>query len=257
MVAKKTAKKTAKASAKTAVKTAVKTATTAKAAKKTPSAVRTPAAKPPAKRAATARRTSPAKAAKRTAPAKKAAARKAPAAKAADTKAPAKSAAKTSAVRTSAAKAPARKAAPAKPAPVRAEGAPVRPAELMVRPGEEPWTAAEVDEAREELRAESARLRTEIQQSEAAVSGLMRDSGDGAGDDQADVGTKNISREHEMSLADNAREMLRQTERALGRLDDGTYGRCESCGNPIGKARVRAFPRATLCVECKQRTERR
>ena len=70
----------------------------------------------------------------------------------------------------------------------------------------------------------------------------MRDSGDGAGDDQADIGTKNISREHEMALADNAREMLAQTEHALERLDDGTYGLCESCGNPIGKARMQAFP---------------
>ena len=43
----------------------------------------------------------------------------------------------------------------------------------------------------------------------------MRDSGDGAGDDEADTGTKNITREHEMALAANAREMLEQTERAL------------------------------------------
>jgi RNA polymerase-binding protein DksA len=85
----------------------------------------------------------------------------------------------------------------------------------------------------------------------------MRDSGDGAGDDDADTGTKNITREHEMSLAANAREMLLQTERALERLDAGTYGLCENCGNPIGKARMQAFPRATLCVECKQKQERR
>jgi RNA polymerase-binding protein DksA len=85
----------------------------------------------------------------------------------------------------------------------------------------------------------------------------MRDSGDGAGDDDADTGTKNITREHEMALAANAREMLFQTERALERLDSGTYGLCENCGNPIGKARMQAFPRATLCVECKQQQERR
>lgn len=85
----------------------------------------------------------------------------------------------------------------------------------------------------------------------------MRDSGDGAGDDEADTGTKNITREHELSLAANAREMLQQTERALERLDAGTYGICENCGNPIGKARMQAFPRATLCVECKQKQERR
>nr|WP_161561626.1 TraR/DksA C4-type zinc finger protein [Streptomyces antimycoticus] len=139
----------------------------------------------------------------------------------------------------------------------RAAGAPVDPSELAVRPGEDPWSAEEVDEARAGLLTEAGRLRTEIVASEQAITGLMRDSGDGAGDDQADTGTKNITREHEMALAGNAREMLLQTERALDRLDTGTYGLCENCGNAIGKARMQAFPRATLCVECKQRQERR
>ncbi|MDH6433608.1 RNA polymerase-binding protein DksA [Streptomyces sp. SAI-144] len=133
----------------------------------------------------------------------------------------------------------------------------VEPGELAVRPGEDPWTPEEVSEARAELTAEALRLSTEITTSEESLVGLMRDSGDGAGDDQADTGTKNITRESEMALAANAREMLLQTERALGRLDAGTYGLCENCGNPIGKARMQAFPRATLCVECKQKQERR
>ncbi|MFH8367251.1 TraR/DksA family transcriptional regulator [Streptomyces sp. NPDC018031] len=131
------------------------------------------------------------------------------------------------------------------------------PGELAVRPGEEPWTPEEVAEARTGLGADAERLRAEILASEAAITGLMRDSGDGAGDDQADTGTKNITREHELALASSARERLLQTERALERLDAGTYGLCESCGRPIGKARMQAFPRATLCVECKQRQERR
>jgi RNA polymerase-binding transcription factor DksA len=135
--------------------------------------------------------------------------------------------------------------------------APAAPADLAVRPGEDPWTPGEVDAARADLQAEADLLRAEIGASEAAITGLLRDSGDGAGDDQADTGTKNITREHEMALTANAREMLIQTEHALERLDAGTYGLCESCGQPIGKARTQAFPRATLCVECKQRQERR
>jgi DnaK suppressor protein len=131
------------------------------------------------------------------------------------------------------------------------------PGALPVRPGEDPWTDAEVAELQQELGSEASRLRTEIQTSEEAVSGLMRDSGDGAGDDQVDAGTKNISREHELSLAANAREMLEQTERARVRLAGTGFGLCESCGQPIGKARVQAFPRATLCVQCKQKQERR
>ncbi|MFD8871204.1 TraR/DksA family transcriptional regulator [Streptomyces sp. NPDC059590] len=154
--------------------------------------------------------------------------------------------------------APAAKQAPEAPGAVpKARAGAVAAADLAVRPGEEPWSPEEVAEARAELLTEAGRLRTEILASEEAISGLMRDSGDGAGDDQADTGTKNITREHELALAGNAREMLHQTERAVERLDAGTYGLCENCGNPIGKARMQAFPRATLCVECKQRQERR
>jgi RNA polymerase-binding transcription factor DksA len=51
--------------------------------------------------------------------------------------------------------------------------------------------------------------------------------------------------------------MLLQNLHALERLDDGTYGICESCGNPIGKLRLQAAPRATLCVPCKMKQERR
>ncbi|MFF4757500.1 TraR/DksA family transcriptional regulator [Streptomyces sp. NPDC001292] len=133
----------------------------------------------------------------------------------------------------------------------------VDPGDLPVRTGEDPWTLEEVSAARAELESEMERLSTEITSSEESLAGLMRDSGDGAGDDEADTGSKNITREHEMALAANAREMLTQTERALQRLDAGTYGLCENCGNPIGKARMQAFPRATLCVACKQKQERR
>ncbi|MEU9030726.1 TraR/DksA C4-type zinc finger protein [Streptomyces sp. NPDC048383] len=135
--------------------------------------------------------------------------------------------------------------------------APTAPEELAVRPGEDPWTTGEVEEARTELLSEVLRLRAELEASEVAITGLMRDSGDGAGDDQADTGTKNITRESELALAANASSMLEQTERALERLEAGTYGLCENCGQPIGKARMQAFPRATLCVDCKQKQERR
>jgi RNA polymerase-binding protein DksA len=145
----------------------------------------------------------------------------------------------------------------AKTAVPKARGAAAEPGDLAVRPGEDPWTPEEVTEARAGLQSEQERLETEISESERSLAGLMRDSGDGAGDDQADTGTKNITREHELALTANAREMLIQTEHALERLDAGTYGLCENCGKPIGKARMQAFPRATLCVECKQKQERR
>ncbi|GAA4814708.1 hypothetical protein GCM10023220_53210 [Streptomyces ziwulingensis] len=145
----------------------------------------------------------------------------------------------------------------AKTAVPKARGGAGDAADLAVRPGEDPWTPEEVERARGELSSEQARLHAEITASERALQGLMRDSGDGAGQDEADTGTKNVTREHELALAANAREMLTQTEHALELLDAGTYGLCENCGKPVGKARMQAFPRATLCVECKQQQERR
>ena len=130
-------------------------------------------------------------------------------------------------------------------------------AALIVRADEKPWTAGELAEVRLELDAEVVRHEGEITDSERDLAELLRDSGEGAGEDQADSGTKTFEREHEMSLANNSRDMLLQSFRARSRMDDGTYGICETCAEPIGKARLQAFPRATLCVRCKQREERR
>ncbi|WP_205740593.1 TraR/DksA family transcriptional regulator [Haloactinopolyspora alba] len=127
---------------------------------------------------------------------------------------------------------------------------------LVVREDEDPWTADELTEVQQVLATESGRLREEIEEAEADIADLLR-SGDTGGEDQADTGSKTFEREHEMSLAASHREMLTQTERALTRIENGTYGVCESCGNPIGKARLQAFPRATLCMTCKQQQERR
>ena len=153
----------------------------------------------------------------------------------------------------SAAKAPAAAKSAAK-APAAAKSAAKRPA---VREDESPWTAKELAEVKTELDLEIDRLKAQISEAEEGIADLLRDSGDGAGDDQADAGTKTFEREHEMSLANNARDLLFQNEQALAKLTDGTYGSCERCGNPIGKLRLQAFPRATLCVTCKQWEERR
>ncbi len=128
---------------------------------------------------------------------------------------------------------------------------------LPVRDGEGPWTAAEVKEVRAELEADLARLRVELEQTARDLADLLQDGVEGAGNDQADVGSKGLERDAEMSLAANQRELLYQTDKALERLDADTFGTCESCGEPIGKHRLMAFPRATLCMTCKQREERR
>jgi RNA polymerase-binding transcription factor len=111
--------------------------------------------------------------------------------------------------------------------------------------------------ARNALKDEHARLVSEHAALQAGLQEVIRDSAAGSGDDQADSGAKTFGREHEQVLVDRVAEALDQTERAIARIDAGTYGNCESCGEPIGEARLEAYPRATLCVTCKQRQERR
>ncbi len=122
---------------------------------------------------------------------------------------------------------------------------------------ESPWTSAELTEVRIELEGEVTRLASEIDVAEVGLAGLLQDVGDQSGEDEADAGAKTFEREQEISLANNSRELLIQTKHALDRIADGSYGACESCGNPIGKLRLQAFPRATLCMTCKRQQERR
>ena len=228
--------------------------------------------KAPAKKSA-AKKSAPKKAPVKKSAAKKAPVKKSAAKKSAPKKAPVKrSAAKKAPVKRSAAK----KSAPKKSAPKKAaakKSAPRNATETkaapkkatikratkkrpVVREDESPWTDTELAEVRTELHSERERLLGEIATTEEGLADLIRDSGDGAGDDQADAGSKTFEREHEMSLANNARDMLEQVDHALARIADGSYGVCENCGKPIGKYRLQAFPRATLCRTCKEAEER-
>lgn len=129
--------------------------------------------------------------------------------------------------------------------------------DLAVRDDEDPWSAEEVAEVRSTLESDLERLAEELDQTARDLAEILRDGVDVAGNDQADVGSTSLERDSELSLAANQNELLAQTRLALERLEEGTYGDCANCGKPIGKARLQAFPRATLCIKCKQREERR
>ncbi len=131
------------------------------------------------------------------------------------------------------------------------------PTPLVVSSGELSWSTSELKAMRTELGKELLRLQADLAHVEKEMDSLIQESGEGAGDDQADAGTKTFEREHEMSLVINAKDMVLQTERALDRIDSKSYGNCEECGNAIGKARLQVFSRATLCMLCKQKEERR
>ena len=127
---------------------------------------------------------------------------------------------------------------------------------MPVRENEEAWKVAEVRDIVKTLTADVARLLEELSENEHELDDLLHTS-EGAGDDQADAGASALEREQEMSIVNNTREMLQASVDALRRVKAGTFGTCQSCGGAVGKARLQAFPRATLCVTCKQREERR
>lgn len=119
-------------------------------------------------------------------------------------------------------------------------------------------SAAETEKIRTALTERLGELRDEYDSTMSEITELQRDRlTDSAGDDQADTGTKTFEREQEITLANAMLERVTQVERALERLDEGNYGWCEKCGNPIPVERLAAFPSATLCVTCKQLEERR
>jgi RNA polymerase-binding protein DksA len=119
-------------------------------------------------------------------------------------------------------------------------------------------SAAETERIRAALQERREELRDEYDQHMAEIAELQRDRlTDSAGDDQADTGSKTFEREQEISLANSILERITQVERALERLDEGSYGWCERCGDAIPVERLAAFPSATLCVRCKQLEERR
>lgn len=73
--------------------------------------------------------------------------------------------------------------------------------------------------------------------------------------DAADQASQSIEKELLFELSDNERLQLDQVEAALRKIDKGTYGVCESCRKPIGKARLEALPFARYCITCQSSSE--
>ncbi|MGQ0520576.1 MAG: TraR/DksA family transcriptional regulator [Actinomycetota bacterium] len=70
-------------------------------------------------------------------------------------------------------------------------------------------------------------------------------------DESGEGGTANIDRERDLALSAQARLAVDEIDHAIAKIGAGTYGTCESCGQPIPKARLKALPQARLCVACK------
>ena len=220
----------------------------ATAKKAAPAVKKAPASKAPAKKATPAKK-APVKTTvvKKAAPAKKAVATKAPVKK---TAAPAKKAAPTKAVATKAApakaapvKAPAKAAAPAKVVPPKP---PARPKKVVL----DKWQLKQKDlllAEKAEYLEQARLLRDEAEQ-------IMREAepGDVQFDDESgEGGTLAIDRERDLALALQAISITEEIDDALRKLERGLYGKCESCGQNILKARLEALPYARQCIACK------
>ena len=103
-----------------------------------------------------------------------------------------------------------------------------------------------------ELRlAERARVLSEITYTENEVEELQEQSSAEHQDEQIGGGASfTLDREIDRALDDNAEHILHSIDEALKRLDDGTYGTCDSCGKPISEGRLEARPYAVFCIEC-------
>jgi DnaK suppressor protein len=70
----------------------------------------------------------------------------------------------------------------------------------------------------------------------------------GFDEEYADAGTVTFERERDLSLSQNARDLIEKIERALERMEHGTFGRCQACGRPIEPERLEALPYAAHCL---------
>jgi RNA polymerase-binding protein DksA len=121
-------------------------------------------------------------------------------------------------------------------------------------------TKKELADLRIRLEDERVQLDTQLTtiETDSFASTQSDSSGDvGLDDEPADAGTATFEREKDLSIENNVRDLLHKIDRALKRMDDGTYGVCDVCGKPIEKARVKALPYVDLCIKDAQAQSRR
>jgi len=83
----------------------------------------------------------------------------------------------------------------------------------------------------------------------------MRKDGNGEFPDPTDRASLESDRNFLLRIKDRERKLIMKVKEALDRIDNGTFGICESCGKPISEKRLMARPVTTLCIECKTELE--
>jgi RNA polymerase-binding transcription factor len=122
-------------------------------------------------------------------------------------------------------------------------------------------TSIDTSEFRTLLEEERRRIVDAIDYLKEENPGNMQDElgelgGRGVDNHLGDMATVTFDRELDEGLEEGAQQTLTQIDRALAKIDDGTYGVCERCGNAVGEDRLRARPWATLCIDDQRLADR-
>jgi DnaK suppressor protein len=111
---------------------------------------------------------------------------------------------------------------------------------------------------RDELLAERRRVLDAIEYLHKENPGSLEDETEEMPIDNhlAETATATLDREIDYTLEENSEHVLAAIDSALARIEDGTFGRCVTCGKEIGEERLAAIPWATQCIDCKRKEER-
>jgi RNA polymerase-binding transcription factor len=107
----------------------------------------------------------------------------------------------------------------------------------------------DIEAARRALKAEHARLQSELGEP-------IENPGQTTYGSQAAAASQVFEQQRDLALRDRARIELGRVEVALRALDNGTYGTCTSCGNPIARERLEAIPWVATCIDCARKAGR-
>ncbi|MDX6491327.1 MAG: hypothetical protein QOD43_1572 [Gaiellaceae bacterium] len=119
-------------------------------------------------------------------------------------------------------------------------------------------TTIDSEHFRNRLREERKRVKEAIDYLHEENPGSVQDeTQDSTADNHpADVATVTFDRELDYSLEENEGRLLAAIDAALARLEEGTFGICRTCVQPVGEERLEALPWTTQCIDCKRKEER-
>jgi RNA polymerase-binding protein DksA len=121
-------------------------------------------------------------------------------------------------------------------------------------------SAIDTDRFRERLLEERKRVEAAIQylreEHPGSLEEEIEESVGTADNHPGDTATATLDREIDYTLEENSEQVLAEIDDALQRVEDGTFGTCRTCGQPIAPERLEAMPWATQCIDCKRKEER-